>query len=285
MSCKVFIKLLRLCDTRIFIGLASWKVLNSFCAIWRYFCFPDEGCKGNYFFFYKKKKELSSGWFHFQLTPAHIWNLALYAASNKLYIPAFDCNSSSLFFMSVGLIALLHFVLQQCNCVMRSGKYGAVSVKRCVLCLLWHLRKPITFPSHHRLHGSDIGEKKVQYYSIIHLMPCLHSYYYPMFFTFFHSHNFSIFRFLSHSHCLRLCLSRASIVQKRVIYFQDEGSLTIRLCEKGNDSCPSSPHLRWQLLIFSSLATHHSAIVPITFPIAIFLPFGSWTVLTLPYSV
>lgn len=35
-------------------------------------------------------------------------------------------------------------------------------------------------------------------------------------------------------------LSRASIVQKRVIYFQDEGSLTIRLCEKGNVSCPSS---------------------------------------------
>lgn len=108
--------------------------------------------------------------------------------------------------------------------------------------------------------------KKVQYYSIIHLMPCLHSYYYPMFFT--HSRNFSIFCFLCHSHCLRLCLSRASIVQKRVIYFQDEGSLTIRLCEKGNDSCPSSPHLRCQLLIFSSLATHHSAIVPITFPIS-----------------
>lgn len=38
-----------------------------------------------------------------------------------------------------------------------------------------------------------------------------------------------------------LCLSRASIVQKRIIYFQDEGSLTIRLCEKGNDSCPSFP--------------------------------------------
>lgn len=34
-----------------------------------------------------------------------------------------------------------------------------------------------------------------------------------------------------------VCVSRASIVQKRIIYFQDEGSLTIRLCEKGNDSC------------------------------------------------
>lgn len=32
---------------------------------------------------------------------------------------------------------------------------------------------------------------------------------------------------------------RASIVQKKIIYFQDEGSLTIRLCEKGNDSCLS----------------------------------------------
>uniref|UniRef100_A0A8C4NWC2 Spondin-1 n=1 Tax=Dicentrarchus labrax TaxID=13489 RepID=A0A8C4NWC2_DICLA len=29
---------------------------------------------------------------------------------------------------------------------------------------------------------------------------------------------------------------KASIVQKKVIYFQDEGSLTIRLCEKGNDT-------------------------------------------------
>uniref|UniRef100_A0A7N6AJU9 Spondin-1 n=1 Tax=Anabas testudineus TaxID=64144 RepID=A0A7N6AJU9_ANATE len=32
---------------------------------------------------------------------------------------------------------------------------------------------------------------------------------------------------------------KASIVQKRVIYFQDEGSLTIRLCEKGNDRAPA----------------------------------------------
>uniref|UniRef100_A0A665TPR4 Spondin-1 n=1 Tax=Echeneis naucrates TaxID=173247 RepID=A0A665TPR4_ECHNA len=29
---------------------------------------------------------------------------------------------------------------------------------------------------------------------------------------------------------------KASIVQKKIIYFQEEGSLTIRLCEKGNDS-------------------------------------------------
>lgn len=178
--------------------------------------------------------------------------------------------------MSVGIIALLHFILQQCNCVMRSGKYSAVSMKRCVLYPLWHLRKPITFPSHRRLHGSDIEKKKRKYYSIIRLMPCLHSYYYPTFSTFFHSHNFSIFRFLSHFHCLCLCLSRASIVQKRVIYFQDEGSLTIRLCEKGNDSCPSSPHLPRWLLIFPSSAGHHSAIMPI-------LSFRSRTALSLSY--
>lgn len=38
----------------------------------------------------------------------------------------------------------------------------------------------------------------------------------------------------SSSHQTFFCVSRASIVQKRVIYFQDEGSLTIPLCEKGN---------------------------------------------------
>lgn len=43
MSCKVFVKLLHLRDTKIFIGLTSWKVLNSFCAIWRYFFFLGEG--------------------------------------------------------------------------------------------------------------------------------------------------------------------------------------------------------------------------------------------------
>lgn len=32
---------------------------------------------------------------------------------------------------------------------------------------------------------------------------------------------------------LLLFLCRASIVQKRIIYFQDEGSLTKRMCEKG----------------------------------------------------
>lgn len=58
-----------------------------------------------------------------------------------------------------------------------------------------------------------------------------------------------------------LCLSRASIVQKRIIYFQDEGSLTIRLCEKGNDSCPSSSTLPRWLLIFSSLSAYHGVII------------------------
>lgn len=107
-------------------------------------------------------------------------------------------------------------------------------------------------------------EKK---YSITHLMPCLHSHYYPMFFTLFHSHNFSIFCFLSHSHSL--CLSRASIVQKRVIYFQDEGSLTIRLCEKGNDSCPSSPHLLISVASCSSF--HPSPLITVPLSLSLFL--------------
>lgn len=134
----------------------------------------------------------------------------------------------------------------------------------------------------------QILKKKRKYYSIIRLMPCLHSSYYPTFSTLFHSHNFSIFRFLSHSHshCLCLCLSRASIVQKRVIYFQDEGSLTIRLCEKGNDSCPSSPYLPRWLLIFPSSAAHRSAIIPIlslSVFFFFFFPFRSRTALSLSY--
>lgn len=56
-----------------------------------------------------------------------------------------------------------------------------------------------------------------------------------------------------------LCVSRASIVQKRIIYFQDEGSLTIRLCEKGKDSCLFSSSTL--LLFFSTFSGHHAAIV------------------------
>lgn len=38
--------------------------------------------------------------------------------------------------MSVGMIALLHFILQQWDCVVRFRVYGAVSgKKRCVLCV------------------------------------------------------------------------------------------------------------------------------------------------------
>ncbi len=79
---------------------------------------------------------------------------------------------------------------------------------------------------------------------------------------FFHPLFSPIFSFLSFlfSQPLSLCLSRASIVQKRIIYFQDEGSLTIRLCEKGNDSCPSSPSPpRW--LVFSSLIAQYGVII------------------------
>lgn len=71
---------------------------------------------------------------------------------------------------------------------------------------------------------------------INHLLLLLHS---------SHNQTFSLFSFtflllLCLSHYMSLCVSRASIVQKRVIYFQDEGSLTVQLCEKGNNSCPSS---------------------------------------------
>lgn len=64
---------------------------------------------------------------------------------------------------------------------------------------------------------------------------------------------------LTVSPSLSLSLGRASIVQKRIIYFQDEGSLTIRLCEKGNDSCPSC-FLAFPLFIFSPLTTYHRSI-------------------------
>lgn len=81
-----------------------------------------------------------------------------------------------------------------------------------------------------------------------------------------------------------LCFSRASIVQKRIIYFQDEGSLTIRLCEKGNDSCLSSSPLPCWLLKFSSPSTHHhvSCLVSGFF---FFFYFGSRTDPSLSYCV
>lgn len=98
----------------------------------------------------------------------------------------------------------------------------------------------------------QILRKELQYYPsnarFAQLLP-------SSFTTYFHSRNFPIFRFLPGSHCLSLCLSRASIVQKRVIYFQDEGSLTIRLCEKGNDSCLSSPLYAAHLFMLGSLIT------------------------------
>lgn len=147
---------------------------------------------------------------------------------------------------------------------MRSGKYVAVSLKGCVLCPPWHLGKPITFPSHHRLHASDT-EKELQYYPSNALFAQLLLSSFP---SYFHSHNFPIFRFLPHSHCLSLCLSRASIVQKRVIYFQDEGSLTIRLCEKGNDSCLSSPSYAAHLFMLGSLIT-----VPLSLSVSLSPPF------------
>lgn len=88
---------------------------------------------------------------------------------------------------------------------------------------------------------------------INHLLLLLHS---------SHNQTFSLFSFtflllLCLSHYMSLCVSRASIVQKRVIYFQDEGSLTVQLCEKGNNSYPSSlsfhSWLRIMLLVSCAL--------------------------------
>lgn len=114
-------------------------------------------------------------------------------------------------FTSADMIAVLHFTPQRCDCAVRSALFLWKDVSTV---------KPggesITFASCHGLHGADIESKK--HSGITHIMP--------------HSHYPNV----------SLCLCRASIVQKKVIYFQDEGSLTIRLCEKGNSSCPSSPH-------------------------------------------
>lgn len=88
---------------------------------------------------------------------------------------------------------------------------------------------------------------------INHLILLLHSYYYQTFSQF----SLTFLLLLCLSHYMSLCVSRASIVQKRVIYFQDEGSLTVQLCEKGNNSCPSSlsfhPWLRIMLLVSCAL--------------------------------
>lgn len=62
----------------------------------------------------------------------------------------------------------------------------------------------------------------------------LQSYSNPNFSSFFDYHKFSILASFLHSHKICVCLPRASIFQKKIIYFQDQGSLTIRLCEKGN---------------------------------------------------
>lgn len=109
------------------------------------------------------------------------------------------------------------------------------------------------------------------HYSIIHVMPFLHPSDYPTFSPIFFVSFLNFFRFPPPP--VSPCLSRASIVQKRIIYFQDEGSLTIRLCEKGNDSCPSPPPLPRWLLIFSSLTAHHGAIIPCSIFCHFFSPF------------
>lgn len=135
---------------------------------------------------------------------------------------------------------------------------------------LWNFGEPITFPSHQGLHGSDIVKKSPQYYPSNALF-ALPSYTISSPFSLIISQFFTTFPFFTVS----LCLSRASIVQKRIIYFQDEGSLTIRLCEKGNDSCPSILPLTSPLLIFLSLTAHHGAIIPCSICRIFFPPFGA----------
>lgn len=116
-------------------------------------------------------------------------------------------------------------------------------------------------------------------YSIIHLLHFLLSSYRPTFSTIF-THNCSIFCFPSHSQCLNFSLSRASIVQKKVIYFQDEGSLTIRLCEKGNDSCPSfSSSLLLAAHFFSRLDGYHFCHYSYSRQLSVFQTEGGlWTI-------
>lgn len=56
----------------------------------------------------------------------------------------------------------------------------------------------------------------------------------------------------SHCTCFLWCSFRASIVQKRIIYFQDEGTLTKKMCEKGRISCQllsASVYLRESTLV------------------------------------
>lgn len=81
--------------------------------------------------------------------------------------------------MSVGMIALLHFILQQRDCVMRSGEYIAVSVKRCVLLVHYESSgNPLPSPLAEEYMDQKLKKKK-KHYSIIHLMRSLHPSYHP----------------------------------------------------------------------------------------------------------
>lgn len=179
------------------------------------------------------------------------WSLYLYIFLPPALIPAL------LLLVSLGVIAQLCFILPRRNCVMRSRKYTVASPWKDERRARHDTSgKPLPCAARHRLHASDTGSGNCR---IIRLMPRLHGSRCPAsppLFLLSQSH--SVSSSSSSSSVLISCLSvspRASIVQKRVIYFQDEGSLTIRLCEKGNDGCLSSPQHGAHLFMLSSLIT------------------------------
>lgn len=163
--------------------------------------------------------------------------------------------------MSLGVIAQSCFILPRRNCVMRSGKIRRRSPppKGRALRPPWHLGKAITLRRSPQITRIRYWKWKLPYYPS-NAAVCTALAVRPLcrFSLFLQSHN--VFSSSSSSAATVLISSpsvspRASIVQKRVIYFQDEGSLTIRLCEKGNDGCLSSPRLGAHLFMLSSLIT------------------------------
>lgn len=146
----------------------------------------------------------------------------------------------SLFFISVGMISSVAtgwLAVRIGECVF--------PVKKCVLSVHYETSgKPL--PSRLEEDFMDQTSKRNSKKSQFHAA-----------FALLWSSNFSPFSFsplflLYISSKPVLCVCRASIVQKRVIFFQDQGSLTIRLCEKGNDSCPSSLPFCLLQLIFAT---------------------------------
>lgn len=114
----------------------------------------------------------------------------------KVYIVSSTCNSSSLSFMSVGMIGLLHFLSQWCDCIMRFGEYGAFSVERYVPCVHYETSgSPLPSPVTQDYMDQILNKENL--YGIVYLMPFLHPFYFPVFHPFPFSHNFYFFLFHS----------------------------------------------------------------------------------------